>query len=184
MMDLGYPVIKPDIVMSDLFRKLGWLHQDQPDIPADLSYDDLRGNKFQKGAGYGRKFLYNSCKLIYKTVVDTAIDIAAQVSADDLARDIGWVTNNPTRELDIFLVKFGQVPHSSWGLLRQMVAVAEKRSEDPEAKAEAKQRKQEAKTAQSDSTKAKQQESARRQQARINQQHLDAWLAKEIAKLD
>lgn len=184
MMDLGYQVIKPDIVMSDLFRKFGWLHQDQPSIPADITYDDLRGNKFARGTGYGTKYLYNSRRLVYETVVDAAIDVAAHVSPKDLKRDIGWVTDNPTRELDIFLVKFGQLPQNSWGLFRQMVAVAEKRVEDLDAKEEARKRKQEAKEAQSDKAKAKERALARQRQTEIYQKHLDDWIAKEIAKLD
>jgi hypothetical protein len=44
MMDLGFPVIKPDIVISRLFLDWGWLHKVVPTLPADLSPEDLRGD--------------------------------------------------------------------------------------------------------------------------------------------
>ena len=51
-----------------------------------------------------------------KPIIELAQEIVANVSMEDLENDIGWVTENPIREFDIFMVKFGQEPETGWGL--------------------------------------------------------------------
>jgi hypothetical protein len=104
MMDLGFPVIKPDIVITRLFLRWGWLHKACPDLPADLSPDDLRGNGKHKS-----KFKYDKPR-IYKPVIELARQIVVVTDPRDLTDDLGWKTDNLLREFDIFTVLYGQVP--------------------------------------------------------------------------
>ncbi|MFL9906782.1 hypothetical protein [Paraburkholderia sp. RL17-337-BIB-A] len=120
MMDLGFKVIKPDIVVTTLFFKLGWLHQHIPGLPANLTVDDLTGE-----GNYGGMYVYNTKQTIYKAVIDIALQIANAASQQDLRNDIDWVSNNPTRELDIFFVKFDQSLETDWGLTRTLSKEAE-----------------------------------------------------------
>jgi hypothetical protein len=114
MMDVGYQVIKPDIVITSLFLDWGWLHTILPDLPADFSVEDLKG----KGK-YGGKLRYTN-ERVYKPVIDLARAIAKAASEEELIADIGWATKNPLRELDIFLVKYGQEPENDWGIIRKL----------------------------------------------------------------
>jgi hypothetical protein len=114
MMDLGFQVIKPDIIISRLFLVWGWLHKIIDSLPSDFGAEDLQGN-----GKHGSRFLYTNAR-IYKPVINLAREIAAAANTQDLIADIGWSTNNPLRELDIFLVKYGQVPDENWGLMRTL----------------------------------------------------------------
>ena len=114
MMDLGFDVIKPDIVIAKLFLTWGWLHEIIPELPSDLTLDDLQG----KG-NYGARFKYTHPKM-YKPVINLASDIVSQIDQDALRSDIDWVTNNPLREFDIFTVKYGQQPEKEWGISRTL----------------------------------------------------------------
>lgn len=116
MMDLGFQVIKPDIVISRLFLTLGWLHDVIPNLPLDLTGDDLRG----KGK-YKSKYQYTK-PIVYKPVIVLTRKIIECTSQEDLQGDIGWVTNNPIREFDIFMVKFGQEPVKHWGLTKNLAS--------------------------------------------------------------
>lgn len=75
MMDLGFEVIKPDIVISRLFLKLGWLHAAR-DLPSDFTPDDLLG-----AGEHGRKFLYFK-PAMYRPVIDLARLIVSQINSD------------------------------------------------------------------------------------------------------
>lgn len=114
MMDLGFQVIKPDIVISRLFLTLGWLHDVIPSLPQDLTVDDLVG----KGK-YKSKYQYTK-PIVYKPIIDLARKIIRCTTQSDLQDDIGWSTNNPIREFDIFMVKFGQEPEKHWGLTKNL----------------------------------------------------------------
>lgn len=114
MMDLGFPVIKPDIVISKIFLDWGWLHKKIPGLPKDLSFKDLQG----KGK-YGQRFKYTSEKM-YKPAINLAREIILKTKQEDLEKDIGWVTGNPIREFDIFLVKYGQQPEKEFGIERTL----------------------------------------------------------------
>ena len=118
MMDLGFDCIKPDIVISRLVLSLGWLAKFAERLPADLTEDDLRG----KGK-YGSKFHYTKIVVI-KPIVDLARAFASKMrqERETLQADIGWVTSNPIREFDIFMVAFGQRPDPSWGIEVQLSA--------------------------------------------------------------
>jgi hypothetical protein len=45
MMDLGFQVIKPDVVISRQFLEWGWLHLIIPSLPRDLSVTDIEGTR-------------------------------------------------------------------------------------------------------------------------------------------
>jgi hypothetical protein len=114
LMDLGFPFVKPDIVLSTLFLRWGWLHLGDPSLPADLKPADLRG----EGA-LGTKFKYDQPRM-FRVAILVAQQVAAAVNADDLRSDIGWCTDNTLRELDLFIVKFGQEPEPNFGVVRQL----------------------------------------------------------------
>lgn len=114
MMDIGFQVIKPDIVISKILLGWGWLHKKIPQLPKDLSFNDLQG----KG-NYGQRFIYTNEKM-YKPIIDLAREIVSQTKQEDLKKDIGWVTRNPIREFDIFLVKYGQKPEKEFGVERTL----------------------------------------------------------------
>jgi len=122
MMDIGFPVIKPDIVISKLFLDWGWLHKIIPELPKDLHFEDLqaKGKKGKPFKGkYGRRFIYTGERM-YKPVINLAREIVSKTKQADLEKDIGWVTGNPIREFDIFLVKYGQQPEKEFGIERTL----------------------------------------------------------------
>lgn len=114
MMDTGFQVIKPDVVISRLFLDWGWLHHAIPSLPDDVTRADLLG----KGE-FGTRYLYTK-PTIYKPVINLARTIVQGVEAGDLTADIGWVTTNPIREFDIFVVKAGQLPEKEYGIERRL----------------------------------------------------------------
>ena len=59
---------------------------------------------------------------MYRRFIDLAPVVVDHVSREDLKTDIGWGTNNPIREFDLFLVKFGQKPETEFGIVRTLVA--------------------------------------------------------------
>jgi len=118
MMDIGFPVIKPDIVVSKIFLDQGWLHKKIPELPKYLTFRDLQG----KGK-YRQKFMYTKEKM-YKPVIELAREIVSKTKQEDLKKDIGWVTRNPIREFDIFLVKYGQKPEKEFGIERTLYNIA------------------------------------------------------------
>jgi hypothetical protein len=118
MMDMGFQVIKPDIVISTLFLEWGWLHKKISSLPKDLKHEDLQG----KGK-YGQRYKYTN-KNIYKPAIDLARDIVFRTNQEDLKADIGWVTCNPLREFDIFIVKYGQKPEKQFGIERTLYEAA------------------------------------------------------------
>lgn len=117
MMDLGFQVIKPDIVISKIFLDRGWLQKKIPSLPDDLSLNDLKGE-----GKYGQRYKYTDAK-IYKPIIDLAREIVSVTCQKDLQKDIGWVSNNPIREFDIFLVKYGQLPERESGIDRTLFKV-------------------------------------------------------------
>lgn len=112
MMDLGLPVVKPDIVLSRLFVTWGWLRHYAPTIPLDLTLKDLEGR-----GKYKSKFAYTSPTMFWP-IIETSRAIVDRLEPSVLKSDIGWMTRNSLREFDIFLVKYGQEPDSQWGLSR------------------------------------------------------------------
>lgn len=117
MMDIGFQVIKPDTIISRIFLNLGWLHKIIPELPKDLRDKDLQG----KGK-YGQKYIYTK-EEIYKPIIDLARQIVSNTKKADLRTDIGWVTDNPLREFDIFIVKCGQEPDIEWGIKRRLCRI-------------------------------------------------------------
>jgi len=114
MMDVGFPVIKPDLVISRLCLDWGWLHFAVPDLPPNLTREDLMGR-----GNYGGKFKYTS-PIIYRPIIELAQNISAGITRQDLHNDIGWATENPIREFDIFIVKAGQLPEAHFGIARRI----------------------------------------------------------------
>ena len=114
MMDIGFQVIKPDVVISRLFLDWGWLHYAIPALPCDLSRADLEG----KGR-YGRKYLYTKAA-VYRPIIKLALQIVEGLANEDLEADIGWVSSNPLREFDLFIVKAGQLPEPDFGIERRL----------------------------------------------------------------
>jgi hypothetical protein len=131
MMDVGFPVIKPDIVISRLFLDWGWLHKTIPDLPKDLRFKDLecRGGKGKPYKGkYGQRYKYTN-EIIYKPAIKLARKIISITKKEDLLKDIGWVTENSIREFDIFIVKYGQKPEKDFGIERTLYTLTEIPSE-------------------------------------------------------
>lgn len=114
MMDAGFQVIKPDVVISRLFLDWGWLHYAIPQLPTDLTREDLGG----KGK-YGTRYLYTNSS-IYKPVINLAREIVKGIEVNKLVEDIGWATTNPIREFDLFVVKAGQLPEKNFGIERRI----------------------------------------------------------------
>jgi hypothetical protein len=116
MMDLGFDCIKPDVVISRLVLQMGWLAHRSQDLPSDLKEADLSGE-----GNYGNKFLYTNAVVI-KPIVDLARSFASKMRQEEkaLESDIGWVSSNAIREFDIFMVKYGQKPDSTWGIMKQL----------------------------------------------------------------
>jgi hypothetical protein len=114
MMDIGFQVVKPDIVLTKLFLDWGWLHKKLPNLPKDLSLEDLKGQ-----GKYGQRFIYTNRKM-YKPIIELSREIVSVTRKEDLRKDIGWVTDNPIREFDIFIVKYGQKPEDGWGIVRTL----------------------------------------------------------------
>jgi hypothetical protein len=114
MMDIGLPVIKPDVVISRLFLRWKWLDFAIPDLPEDLTEEDLIGR-----GKYGTKYLYTKSR-IYGPIIDLANNIVEGLSYKDLKDDIGWVTTNKLREFDFFIVKSGQQPEAEFGVARTL----------------------------------------------------------------
>lgn len=123
MMDIGLNVVKPDIVLTKLMIHWGWLQSYFDDVPNDISEASIRG----KGRKYGGRYRYNQ-RFMYGRVIDLTREILKRVSLQDLKKDIGWVTSNPIREFDLFLVKFGQKPEREFGIQQSLFeAPAEKK---------------------------------------------------------
>ncbi len=114
LMDLGFPFVKPDIVLTSLLLKWGWLHKADSTLPKQLQQADLQG----RGA-LGSRFVYTHPRM-YRVAIDIARQVADAVSVNDLRRDIGWCTKNPLRELDLFFVKAGQRPERQFGVASQI----------------------------------------------------------------
>jgi len=125
MMDIGFQVIKPDIVISKIFLDLGWLHKINRELPNDLTFSDLQG----KGK-YGQRYVYTK-ENMYKPTIELARQIVSSTSQEDLRDDIGWVTKNPIREFDIFLVKYGQKPEREFGIERTLYDLGLKNEKIP-----------------------------------------------------
>lgn len=147
MMDVGFEVVKPDRVMARAFYQLGWLHQilDLPsriketdivpsdDVENEVEYEaelDLGDDALTKSAGQQADTLEQPPKgvgryhylhpQIYKSIVEASRQIVSGINKADLIQDIGWATDNPLREFDIFMVKYGQDPETKFGLERNM----------------------------------------------------------------
>lgn len=92
LMDLGFPVIKPDIVRTRVFWQLGWLSHIIPELPDDLTEHDLQGR-----GPYKHRYVYTSRRL-YQPMIEFSNRLIMGLDPQDLEKDIGWVTPNPFRE--------------------------------------------------------------------------------------
>lgn len=114
MMDTGFQVMKPDIIVTRLFLQWGWLHAIIGNLPRDITLSDLEGR-----GKYKSRFKYTKSTL-YKPVISLAKQISQATTKSDLSNDIGWVTDNPLREFDIFVVKYGQQPEIDFGIAKTL----------------------------------------------------------------
>jgi len=89
MMDLGFDTIKPDRVITHLFAKLGWLEG----IPNNSTENDIT-KIFRK-------------KKIYTDVIEKALYLSRQLEEK---------YSYPTRQVDIWFVKYGQEPEEDFGI--------------------------------------------------------------------
>ncbi len=103
MMDMGFSVMKPDTVISQLFHDWKWLDSI---LPVRLSGKELKRN-------YTKPW-------VYKPIIELSRQIVKATSTRDLRSDIGWATKNPLREFDSFMVKFGQEPDPKNGIVRRL----------------------------------------------------------------
>ena len=62
----------------------------------------------------------SSSTRVYRPVIELARAIVAATDRYDLIEDIGWSTDNPLREFDIFVVKYGQKPERGIGIQRTL----------------------------------------------------------------
>lgn len=116
LMDIGFDCIKPDIVISRLVLSLGWLAHFAAELPADLQEEDLRGKGKYRG-----KYHYTK-DVVIKPIVNLAREFASRMRHERkaLEEDIGWVSSNPIREFDNFMVSYGQRANPSVGIERQL----------------------------------------------------------------
>jgi len=116
LMDLGFDCIKPDIVISRLVLSLGWLAHFAPELPTDLKEADLRGE-----GKYRVKYHYTN-DVVIMPIVNLAREFASRMQQGRkiLEEDIGWVSSNPIREFDVFMVSYGQRADPTVGIERQL----------------------------------------------------------------
>ncbi len=81
----------------------------------DLTLADLEGQGQYRG-----RYHYTHPR-VYRPIIDLSREIVAGLNPNDLRNDIGWVTGNPLREFDFFLVKSGQMPEPQAGLERRLI---------------------------------------------------------------
>jgi len=107
MMELGFWVIKPDIVMTKLFHRGGFLNN----LNEDQILDKNDKNKYK----------YTN-KTVYKEMINVGRKIADQIKKDLKPKNqLGRLAEkNIIRALDLFLVKFGQEPDPKCGITRNL----------------------------------------------------------------
>ena len=107
MMELGFWVIKPDIVMTKLFHRGGFLNN----LNEDQILDKNDKNKYK----------YTN-KTVYKEMINVGRKIADQIEKDLKPKNqLGRLAEkNIIRALDLFLVKFGQEPDPKCGITRNL----------------------------------------------------------------
>jgi hypothetical protein len=96
LMDLQFQTIKPDIVVTDIFYRLGWISDVIPDQ-----------NLIRKDIGK----IYDKPKTYWK-VIQVGIELARQHSP--------IIAQNSVREVDFFTVKYGQEPEPAVGVVRNL----------------------------------------------------------------
>lgn len=95
-MDLGLPCVKPDIVLTDIFYRLGWLTE--AGLPLEMTRSQIREH-------------YSSPE-VYWPVQRAALEVAREVQS--------LFGGNPIRELDWIMVKYGQEPEPRFGIIRNL----------------------------------------------------------------
>ena len=93
MMDLGFNTVKPDRVLTYLFSKLGWLEV----FPPEVTKEYVNKN-------------YNNPR-VWRDVIDKALHLK-KVIPDHYS--------NPLRQIDIWIVKYGQQPEDSFGITKNL----------------------------------------------------------------
>jgi len=93
MMDLGFPCVKPDKVLTGIFYDLGFLDE----LGRDGSYILKK---------------YASEEKIYKKVIQIGLKLSKMIKP--------LHGNNVLRELDLYVVKFGQEPERHLGITKNL----------------------------------------------------------------
>ena len=119
MMELGFWVIKPDIVMTKLFHQgefLSNLNKDQI-LDKNDNYKYTNKTVYKEMINVGRK-IANEIEKEFKS----KIKLKSPAEKDPGPRDklIRLAKNNIIRALDLFLVKFGQEPDPKCGITRNL----------------------------------------------------------------
>lgn len=96
MMDLGLPCVKPDIVLTDMFYRLGW----------------LEGASLQFGMTRPQIREHYLSPEVYWPVQRVALEVAREITP--------LFGSNPVRELDWIMVKYGQEPEPRFGIVRNL----------------------------------------------------------------
>jgi|GEM_PF-3354530 len=93
MMDLGFKTVKPDRVLTYLFSKIGWLEV----FPKNSSKEYILKNYMKKK--------------VWEDVINKSIL---------LGKELENKYANPLRQLDIWIVKYGQEPEQEFGITQNL----------------------------------------------------------------
>lgn len=95
MMDIGFSCVKPDIWMVRLMCRLGWIEDALPAASPETAIK----KSYQKPR-------------IAEAVISRARQVANEMHP--------WHPEAPLREFDAFMVKYGQKPEGTWGIVRSL----------------------------------------------------------------
>jgi hypothetical protein len=96
MMDLGLPCIKPDIVLTDMFYRLGWLNETSLSLGMSRSQISKQYRKPQ----------------VYWPMQKAALEVSREI--------IPLIGDNALREMDWMMVKYGQEPEPKRGICHNL----------------------------------------------------------------
>lgn len=93
MMDLGFKTVKPDRVLTYLFAKLGWLDV----FPETVSKEEVLKSYLKRN--------------VWEDVIEKSLILGELLEGK---------YKNPLRQLDIWIVKYGQEPEETFGLTKKL----------------------------------------------------------------
>ncbi len=127
MMDIGLRCVKPDYVLTKAFYRLSWLPDDV--IPPDMERGDLeillrkgRARYQYAGTRVARRINEKYPEHIYSAnrykYTDKRVYRPVVAAGRRLSKSITSIFGNSIRELDWFIVKYGQIPEPERGIIR------------------------------------------------------------------